>query len=100
MVKVGLLVRLEAKPGKEEAVAKFLEGGLALANQEAQTTAWFAIKMGPSTFGIFDVFPGEDGRKAHLNGPIAAALMANAADLLSSPPKIEQIDVLAAKLKG
>jgi quinol monooxygenase YgiN len=98
MVKVGLLVRLEAKPGMEDAVAKFLEGGLALANNEPATVAWFAIKLGPSTFGIFAAFPDDAGRKAHLNGPIAAALMANAAELLSKPPQIEMVDVIAAKL--
>jgi quinol monooxygenase YgiN len=98
MVNVGLLVRVEAKPGKEDAVAKFLAGALPLANQEPATTVWFALRLGPSTFGIFDAFPDEAGRKAHLNGPIAAALMANAAELLSQPPKIEQVDILAAKL--
>ena len=100
MVKVGLFVRLEAKPGKESAVAEFLSSGLALAQQEPETTVWFALRLGPSTFGIFDAFPSEAGRKAHLNGPIAAALMAKAADLLSAPPKIEQLDVLAAKVPG
>ena len=100
MVKVALLVRLEAKPGKEATVADFLAGALPLANQEAQTTAWFALRLGPSTFGIFDAFPGEEGRAAHLKGPIAAALMANAAELLSTPPVIERVDVLAAKLPG
>jgi quinol monooxygenase YgiN len=100
MVKVGLFVRLEAKPGKESAVAEFLTSGLALAEKEPETTVWFALRLGPSTFGIFDAFPGENGRKAHLNGPIAAALMAKAADLLSAPPKIEQVDVLAAKVPG
>jgi quinol monooxygenase YgiN len=100
MVKVGLFVRLEAKPGKESAVAEFLTSGLALAQQEPETTVWFALRLGPSTFGIFDAFPGDSGRKAHLNGPIAAALMAKAADLLSAPPKIEPLDVLAAKIPG
>jgi quinol monooxygenase YgiN len=100
MVKVGLFVRLEAKPGKESAVAEFLTSGLGLAQQEPETTVWFALRLGPSTFGIFDAFPGDPGRKAHLNGPIAAALMAKAADLLSAPPKIEQLDVLAAKVPG
>jgi len=98
MVKVGLFVRLEAKPGKESAVAEFLSSGLGLAQQEPETTVWFALRLGPSTFGIFDAFPSDAGRKAHLNGPIAAALMAKAADLLSAPPKIEQLDVLAAKV--
>jgi quinol monooxygenase YgiN len=98
MVRVGLLVRLQAKPGKEAEVASFLESGLALANQEAATVVWFALRLGPSTFGIFDAFADEAGRKAHLEGPIAAALMAKAADLLVEPPKIEQVDVLAAKI--
>ena len=97
-VKVGLWVRLEAKPGKEQAVADFLKGGLALAQQEPATVAWFAVKLGPSTFAIFDVFPSEAGRQAHLNGPIAAALMAKAGELLAQPPSIENTDVMAAKL--
>ncbi len=100
MVKVALLVRLEAKPGKEAAVESFLRGGLPLAEGEPATTAWFAIRIGPSTFGIFDAFPDEAGRQAHLTGPIAAALMAQASDLLAQPPVIEKVDVLAAKLPG
>jgi quinol monooxygenase YgiN len=99
MVKVALLVRLEAKPGKEAAVAQFLEGALPLANQEAATPVWFALRLGPTTFGIFDAFADDTGRKAHLAGPIAAALMKNAAELLAKPPVIEQVDVLAVKLK-
>jgi len=98
MVRVGLLVRLQAKPGKEADVARFLESGLALANQEAATTVWFALRLGPATFGIFDAFPDDAGRKAHLGGPIAAALMAKASELLAEPPQIEQVDVLAAKI--
>jgi quinol monooxygenase YgiN len=98
MVKVGLLVQLQAKAGKETVVAKFLAGALALANQEAGTLVWFALQTGPTTFAIFDAFADETGRKAHLAGPIAAALMANASELLSQPPKIEQVDVLAAKV--
>ena len=98
MVKVALLVRLQAKPGKEAEVARFLEGGLALVQQEPATTAWFGIRLGPSTFGIFDAFPDESGRQAHLSGRVAAALMANAAELLAEPPTIEKVDVLAAKL--
>ena len=100
VVKLALFVRLEAKPGKETAVADFLAGALPLANAEAGTTAWFALKFGPSTFGVFDAFADETGRQAHLTGPIAAALMANAAALLSEAPKIERIDLLAAKLPG
>ena len=98
MVKLALFVRLEAKPGQEAAVADFLAGALPLANAESGTTAWFALKFGPSTFGVFDAFQDEAGRAAHLNGPIAAALMANAASLLSEAPKIERVDLLAAKL--
>jgi len=98
MVKLGLLARLEAKPGKEKAVADFLASALPLAENEPATTAWFAIRLGPSTFGIFDVFPDESGREAHLSGPIAAALMAKASELLAKPPSIEKLDVLAAKL--
>jgi quinol monooxygenase YgiN len=95
---VGLLVRLEAKPGKEAEVAAFISGALSLAQQEPATTTWFALRLGPSTFGIFDTFPNEDGRGAHLSGPIAAALMAKASELLSVPPAIEKLDVLAEKL--
>jgi len=98
MVTTGLFVRLEAKPGKEEQVAEFLTSALPLAENEPATTAWFAVRLGPSTFGIFDVFPDETGRQAHLQGPIAAALMAKASELLSVPPTIEKLDVLAAKL--
>ena len=100
MVTVALLVRLEAKPGKEADVENFLKGGLPIVQEEPATTAWFAIRMGPSTFGIFDAFPDEAGRQAHLTGRVAAALMAQASDLLAQPPSIEQIDVLAAKLPG
>jgi quinol monooxygenase YgiN len=98
MVKLALLVRLEAKPGKEAEVESFLRGGLAVVQQEPATTAWFAIRLGPSTFGIFDVFPDESGRQAHLSGQVAAALMAKASELFSQPPVIEKVDVLAAKL--
>ena len=100
MAKLALFVRLEAKPGKEAAVADFLAGALPLANAESGTTAWFALKFGPSTFGVFDCFADEAGRNAHLNGQIAAALMANASALLAEAPKIEKIDLLAAKLPG
>ena len=98
MVTVALLVRLEAKPGKEADVENFVKGGLPIVQEEPATTAWFAIRMGPSTFGIFDAFPDEAGRQAHLTGRVAAALMAQASDLLAQPPSIEQVDVLAAKL--
>lgn len=95
-----LFVRLEAKPGQEEAVAAFLASALPLANAELETVSWFALRFGPSTFGVFDSFANEAGRQAHLNGPIAAVLMANASALLSTPPAIELVDVLAVKLPG
>jgi quinol monooxygenase YgiN len=98
MVKEALFVRLEAKPGKEQAVESFLKGALPEVNAERGTEAWFAIRMGPSTFAIFDAFPDEAGRQAHLAGRVAAALMKNAPDLLSSSPTIDKADVLAAKL--
>jgi quinol monooxygenase YgiN len=100
MVTVALQVRLEAKSGKEKELEAFLRGGLALAQAEPATTVWFALRLGPSTFGIFDAFPDESGRQAHLTGPIAAALMAQAADLLKEPPVIERADVLAGKLSA
>jgi quinol monooxygenase YgiN len=100
MVHVALFVRLEAKPGKEGEVESFLRGGLSIVEQEPATVAWFAIRMGQSTFGIFDAFPDESGRTAHLSGRVAAALMAKAPELLVKPPAIEKVDVLAAKLPG
>ena len=96
MVTVGLFVRMEAKPGKEAEVEAFLKSGLALVQEEPETAAWYAIRMGPSTFGIFDAFPSDSGRQAHLSGKVAAALMAKAPDLFSQPPAIEKVDVLAA----
>ncbi len=98
MVTVSLFVRLEAKPGKEQELAAFLKQGLDLANQESTTPVWFALKLGPTTFAIFDAFSDESGRQAHLNGPIAKALMAQAPNLLAAPPVIERVDVLGAKL--
>jgi len=98
MLNLSLFVRLEAKPGKENEVAGFLKQGLELANQEATTPIWFALRLGPSTFAVFDAFRDESGRQNHLNGPIAQALMAKASDLLVSPPTIERMDVLGAKL--
>lgn len=97
-VRAALLVRLEAKPGKEAAVASFLQGGLPIVEQEPATISWYAIRLGPSTFGIFDTFPDDRGRQAHLAGQVAAALMAKAPELLASPPAIEKVDILAAKL--
>jgi quinol monooxygenase YgiN len=98
MPKLSLFARLEAKPGKEEEVAAFLKQGLALANDEATTPIWFALRFGPSTFGIFDAFADEAGRQNHLNGRIAQALMQQASNLLASPPVIEPAEVLGAKL--
>lgn len=100
MARLGLYVRLEAKPGKERELAGFLEQGLAMANDETTTPVWFAVRFGPTTFGIFDAFADEAGRKAHLEGPIAAALMARAGELLAAAPNIERYDVLGAKLPG
>ncbi len=100
MISTALFVRLEAKPGKEQEVADFLKSGLSLVQQEPATISWFGLRLGPSTFAIFDAFPDEAGRQAHLNGRVAAALMAKAGDLLSQPPTIEKADVLAAKLTG
>jgi quinol monooxygenase YgiN len=98
MLTLSLFVRLEAKPGKEEEVAAFLNQGLQLANEERTTPLWFALRLGKSTFAIFDSFKDEAGRQAHLNGPIAAALMAQAPKLLAVPPVIEKLEVLGAKL--
>jgi len=98
MLTLGLFARLEAKPGKEEEVAAFLMQGLQLANQETTTPLWFAVRLAPTTFAIFDAFHDEAGRQAHLTGPIAKALMARAPDLLASPPVIERLDVLGVKL--
>ena len=98
MVTVGLLVRLEARPGKETDVASFLEGGLAVVQGEPETITWYAIRLGPSTFGIFDTFPDDSGRQAHLAGQVAAALMEKADELFAEAPSIERVDVLAAKL--
>jgi quinol monooxygenase YgiN len=98
MVNVALFVRLEAKPGKEVDVESFLRSGLSIVQEEPATTAWFALRLGPSTFGIFDAFPDDSGRQAHLSGRVAAALKEKASELFAQPPTIEKADVLAAKL--
>ena len=98
MVTEALFVRLEAKPGKAAEVEKFLMGGLSLVEGEPETTAWFGIRLGPNSFAIFDAFPDEHGRQAHLSGRVAQALMAKAPELLAETPSIEKADVLAAKL--
>lgn len=98
MNKFAILVRLEAKPGKEAEVEAFLKSALPLAQAEVATTTWFAWRIGNRTFGIYDTFADEAGRKAHLDGPIAAALMAKAVELLSMPPTLEMLDILAEKV--
>ena len=95
---VGLSVRLEAKPGLEAELAAFLRSAAPLAEAEPATLVWFAVRLGPTTFGIFDAFPDEAGRQGHLSGRIAAALGEHASSLLAAPPVIERIDILAAKL--
>lgn len=97
MEKFALLARVEAKPGKEAIVAEFLKSALPLAEAEPATVRWYALKINENTFGIFDTFETEDGRSAHLQGQIAAALMANAAELLAKDPVIEFVDLLAVK---
>ena len=100
MVKKGLFVKLMAKPGKEAEVEAFLNTGLGLVDDEPLTVTWYAVKFDDSTYGVFDTFDGDEGRDAHLNGKVAAALMANAAELLMEGPKIEKIDILGAKGAG
>jgi len=97
MEKFALLVRVEAKPGKENEVLEFLKSALPLAQREEGTVRWYALQLGPSTFGIFDTFETKESRDAHLNGEIAKALIANAEALLSKPPVIELTDLLAIK---
>lgn len=100
MTTVGLIVRLEAKPGKEEEVAAFLRSAVPLVQAEPATTAWFAVQIDASTFAIVDAFPDQAGRQAHLEGAVAAALFGKADELLASPPAVEQFDVLADVLPG
>ena len=95
---VALFVRLEAKPGKEQEVEKFLKSGLPIVQEEPSTLSWYGIKLGSSTFGIFDTFPDATGRQAHLSGKVAAALKEKASELFAQPPSIEKVDILAAKV--
>ena len=97
MIKHALFVRLEAKPGKEKEVIKFLQTSLGLAQKEGSTPVWFALQIGPTTFGIFDAFADDAAREAHLNGPCARALGAKAPKLLAQVPSIERMDVFGAK---
>lgn len=96
-VKVGLLVLLEAKSGKEKELENFLRSAQTIVEDEPETITWYAFQINASKFGILDTFPSDSGRNAHLSGKVAAALMAKASDLLASPPSIEKIDILAAK---
>jgi quinol monooxygenase YgiN len=98
MIKVGLLVQLEAKQGREADLEAFLKGGLELVQNEPATTAWFAIRLGATTFGIFDVFPDEAGRQAHLSGKLAAALMERIPELLSQAPRVDLLEIIETKL--
>ena len=98
MVTTGLIVRLEAQAGKEEELSAFLVEALPLVLDEPETVAWFALRADVSSFAMVDVFPDDEGRKAHLAGPVAAALADRAGELLAAPPLIEQVDALAAKL--
>ena len=100
MDKFALLALLEAKPGKEKEVEEFLKSAQPLAVREPGTTTWYALKLGPNKFGIFDTFKQEEGRDAHLNGEIAKALMAKAGELFAKPPQIDKLEILAAKSAG
>ncbi len=97
MEKFAILARVEAKPGKEKDVMEFLKSALPMAQAEKDTVRWYALQIGPSTFGIFDTFETTDGRQAHLDGDIAAALMKNASELLAKDPQIEIVELLAVK---
>ena len=97
MVKLAFFARFEAKPGKEEAVAKFLEKALEMVNREPTTINGYALRLSPTTFGVFDTFNSEDGRQRHLNGPVGQALMAAAPELFASLPSIDPVEVLGLK---
>lgn len=97
MIKAGLLVKLIAKPGKEQDLADFLASATPLVNDEPLTVNWYAYRISESTFGIFDTFAGDEGRRAHLAGKVAEALMANAPHLLALDPTIEPVEILASK---
>jgi len=96
--KVGLFLRLEAKLGKEADVADFLINALPMILEEPDTTAWFGLQLGPTTFGISDAFPHEDGRKAHITGKVGDILRATWSEMLACPPTIEKLSILASKL--
>ena len=98
MDKFAILALLEARPGKEQDVEDFLKSAQPLAAQEAATTTWYAVKLGPTKFGIFDTFQSEEGRTAHLTGEIAKALFARAEELFAAPPQVEMLEILASKV--
>ena len=100
MDKFAVWAQLEAKPGKEAEVEEFLKSAQPLAEQESGTTTWYALKIGPSKYGIFDTFVDEEGRNAHLNGEIAKALFAKAEELFARPPEIDRPEILAVKAPG
>lgn len=100
MERLAILAILEAKPGKEQAVEEFLKSALSLVQSETATVAWYALRLGPSTFGIFDTFADQGGREAHLSGAVATALLARAEDLLASAPAIQQGEILAVTSRG
>ncbi|MGB6742118.1 MAG: antibiotic biosynthesis monooxygenase [Terracidiphilus sp.] len=97
MDKFAILALLEAKPGKEQELEAFLKSAQPLAVSEPATTTWYAVKLGPAKFGIFDTFKDEAGRNAHLSGPIAKALFAKADELLATPPQVEMLEIMASK---
>jgi hypothetical protein len=97
MDQFAILALLEAKPGKEKEVEDFLKSAQPLAQQETETTTWFAVKLGPYKYGIFDTFPTESGRNAHLNGEIAKLLFARAEELFAVQPQVEMLEILASK---
>jgi quinol monooxygenase YgiN len=100
MPKFGIWAELEAKPGKERDVEEFLKVGATLAEREPLTHTWYAVKLGPSSFAVFDTFADETGRNAHLTGEIAKALFAKADELFAKPPAIHKLDVVASKKVG
>jgi quinol monooxygenase YgiN len=100
MAKLALFVRLDAKTGKEGEVEALLQSALALVSAEPGTASWFALKMAPHMYGIFDTFDNESGREAHLSGPVAKALTDRASELLSRPPVVEKVQILASLERG
>ncbi len=100
MDKFAIWAQMEAKPGKEQEVEAFLKSAQPLAEQESGTTTWYALKIGPSKYGIFDTFANEDARNAHLGGEIAKALFAQAEDLFVRAPEIDKPEILAVKAPG